>query len=54
MVERIKKSSKHMSNTQICFTDEQFKMLDAEAIRLGVSLASIVRIAVMNYFDNKK
>ena len=42
-----------MGKLQISFTDKQFKMLDNEKKRTGLSVASIVRIAIMDYFDKK-
>jgi len=37
---------------QICFTQNQREMLEKRSKEYGVSIGSIVRVAVMNYFNN--
>jgi hypothetical protein len=40
-----------MDKIQISFNNKQLKQLRNEKERLGLSIASIVRIAITNYFE---
>jgi hypothetical protein len=40
-----------MDKIQISFNDKQFKLLRNESERLGLSIASIVRLAITQYFE---
>jgi len=43
-----------MEKMQISFTQQQFEQLRIESEKLGSSIASIVRLAINNYFVGKE
>jgi predicted DNA-binding protein len=43
-----------MKQTAINFTSEQYEQLKDESKKTGISIAGLVRLAVMDYFSKKE